>query len=119
MHALAAAVKDHVAVSQGQSAASERFGGDRKRQKSPFGEQRNIGNAGEALVTPKNFQMIQFEPCQPSPEVSGAGYCEVDAYVAKRGRVTVGIAKRKCTAFCHIPCPVAPAEQFLRPVEAS
>src|SRR3974390_780627 len=44
---------------------------------------------------------MQFQPCQLSPEVSRTSYREIEAHLTKGGRIAVGIAERKCAAFCH------------------
>ena len=110
MPALGAAVKHHVTVSQSNSAEYGRCRTDRKRQENPVGGQRNIGDAREAFVVPIDVQILQFQPCQSCLESSGTCYREVDAYVAKCGCVTIRIAKRKCTAFRHLSCPIGPAD---------
>ena len=110
MHALAGAVKDHIAISQTKSGACERCGAGWKGKEDPFGEQRNIGDAGKAFATPINFQMLHSEPCQSSLEISGTCYRESDAGIPESGRVPLRIVKRQCTALCHLPRPVGPAD---------
>ena len=70
MQALAAVMKNHVATSQSKSAACKRCSADWKGKENPFGEERNIGNTGKAFGILINFQMLQFQPCQPSLEIS-------------------------------------------------
>ena len=110
MRALAATVQNDVSVSQSKSVGYERYRTDRKRQEHLLGGQRDIGNAREAFATPIDFQVFQFQPRQLRFEISGARYREIDACVAESGCVTIRIAERQCTVFCHMPRPVGPAD---------
>jgi hypothetical protein len=109
MRVLATTVQNHVAVSQGKTIAYERYLTDGKRQEHLFGGKRDIGDARKAFATSINYQMLQFQPCHPRLEISGARYREIDTYIAEAGCEAIGIAKRKCTTFCHMPRPVGPA----------
>src|SRR5258708_16758214 len=110
MRALAATLQNHVVVSQSKSVGYERYRTDRKRQEHLLGGQRDIGNAWKAFATPIEFQIFQFQPCQPCFEISGTRYREIDACVAEFGCVAFRIAKRKCAVFCHVPRPDGPAD---------
>jgi len=54
--------------------------------------------------------MIQPEQGQLSLEISSTNYRELEVHVTKDSRIAVGIAKRKCAAFCHVPRPLGPAD---------
>ena len=110
MRAFAATVQNDVVVSQGKSIGYKRYRTDWKRQENLLGRQRDIGNAREAFATPIDFQIFQFQPCQPCFEISGTRYREIDTCIAKSGGVAIGIAERQCTVFCHMPRPVGPAD---------
>src|SRR5262249_31099173 len=113
MRALATTVQNHVAVSQSKSIGCERYRTDRKGQEQLLGGQGYIGNAREAFAAPMDFQIFQFQPCQPRLEISGARYSEIDARIAESGCKAIRIAKRNCGAFCHMPRPVGPADSSL------
>ena len=110
MRALATTVQNHVAVSQSNSIGYERYRADRKGQEQLLGGQGDIGYARESFAAPMDFQIFQFQPCQPRLEISGACYSEIDARIAESGRKAIRIAKRNCSAFCHMPRPVGPAD---------
>ncbi len=110
MRALAATVQNDVVVSQDKSVGYERSRTDRKRQEHLLGGQRDVGNAREAFAAPINFQIFQFKPRQLRFEITGTRDREIDARIAESGCVAIRIAERKCTAFCHMPRPVGPAD---------
>jgi hypothetical protein len=103
-------VQDHVAVPQDQPIGHEGRGTDWKRKKYPSGRQGNICDARKDFAAQAQFQMVQSQPRQPCLEVAGTCYGEIDARIAESRGIAVGVAKRECTAFCHLPRPVGPAD---------
>jgi hypothetical protein len=66
-----------------------------------------------------DFQVIQFQPRQPRLELSGSRYGEPYPGIGEAGGVTVRIAKLDCSAFCHVPPPVRPADSSCDPFKCS
>jgi hypothetical protein len=78
MCALAATVQNQVAVSQSKSVG---YKGRNERDICSTG--RDVGDTGKAFAAPAHFQVRQLEPCQPSLEIAGTRYGEVDTCIAE------------------------------------